>query len=265
VNRHTPTLWQDFSAAADAAGLNVQVAVGREPVDAAFDAARQRSRGAGPNAAPGAARSTAPADLAPHYRSAIVLGSAGRRLWERMGSAGGTPPAEADPLDRLTERTLAPLLDLLRTADPTAQSAFPFRHPRQLVPFLALTQHLAWARITPMGILVHPRVGPWFAWRAALLTALAPPLALTDSRESPCAACPAPCVTACPAQAVDKEGFRWGDCVDYRVREAPCRETCLARQACPVGPDFRYGPDQLAYHYGASLRMILRWKASGQP
>jgi hypothetical protein len=259
-------VWGRLAAAAESAGLNVRVAVTRAPVDAAFAQARERARAAGPSLPV----RTAPADWCPGYRAALVLGSAGRTLWERLrrtlaGGAGSTgAPAEPeradpDPVDRLTERTVAPLLALLREADSAAQSAFPFRHARQIVPFQALTQHLPWATPQPLGLLVHPRVGPWFAWRAVLLTTLEAPAAWAEARASPCVTCPAPCVTACPSQAVDKAGFRWGDCVDYRLRERPCRATCLARQACPAGADFRYGADQLAYHYGASLRMLRRW------
>jgi hypothetical protein len=252
------TVWSQLAAAADAAGLNVQVAVERTAVDAAFAEARQRSARSGLSLS----ALTAPADLAPGYRAALVLGSAGRGLWERLLAASEAERTLPDPLDALTERSVSPLLDLLRGADPTAQAAFPFRHEHQLVPFQALIQHLPWAQVTPLGILVHPRVGPWFAWRAVLLTALEAPESLQENRDAPCVTCSAPCVTACPAHAVDKAGFRWGDCVEYRLAETPCRETCLARQACPVGAEFRYGPDQLTYHYGASFRMIQRWKAS---
>lgn len=250
------TLWQAFEAAADEAGLNVRVAVPGDAVDTAFAQVRQRRPAAGPAIPPGAA----PRDLAPGYRWAIVLGSAGRRLWERLQAQPEAERAAPDPLDRLTERTAEALLALLWKADPRARSAFPFRHARQLVPFQALTQHLPWAGMAPLGILVHPRVGPWFAWRAALLTALEPPGHLQEHGESPCVICPAPCVSACPAQAVDQRGFRWEACAEFRLRKAPCRETCLARQACPAGAAFRYAPDQLAYHYGASLRMLRRWK-----
>ena len=54
-----------------------------------------------------------------------------------------------------------------------------------------------------------------------------------------------------------KSGFDWQACVDYRVAENTCRDTCLARQACPVGPDHRYSREQMGYHYRISLRTIL--------
>jgi hypothetical protein len=250
-------MWELLDAAAERAGLNVRVAVARGEVEPAFAAARRRAQAAGPRAAP----LLAPSDVHPGYRTALVLGSAGRALWERLQAEGEA--GDSDPLDRLTERSVAPLLALLRAADPAGQSAFPFRHTRQLVPFQALTQHLPWARMQPLGILVHPRVGPWFAWRAVLLTTLDVPPALEERREPPCVTCPAPCVTACPAQAVDPAGFRWGDCVDYRLTQQPCRQTCLAREACPAGAEFRYGRDQLDFHYGASLRMLRRWRKGG--
>ncbi len=253
-------VWERLAAQAEAAGLNVRVPVSRAAVAAAFAGAQERWRERARTAGPGLAPLTAPADLCPGYRTALVLGSAGRGLWARLQALPEAERAAPDPLDRLTEQTVAPLLEVLRGADPAAQSAFPFRHPRQIVPFQALIEAEPWARVQPLGILVHPRVGPWFAWRAVLFTTLEAPPAWWEPREAPCVTCPAPCVTACPSHAVDAAGFRWGDCVDYRLREAPCRATCLARQACPAGAEFRYGVDQLAYHYGASLRMLRRWE-----
>src|SRR5262245_50118445 len=134
-------IWSTLSAAADVAGLNVQVVVERAAVDAAFAEARLRSTRHGMSLPPLAA----PAEITSGYRTALVLGSAGRTLWERLQAASAAARAQPDPLDALTERSVAPLLELLRSADPDAQSAFPFRHERQLVPFQALTQHLPWA------------------------------------------------------------------------------------------------------------------------
>ena len=68
-----------------------------------------------------------------------------------------------------------------------------------------------------------------------------------------------------PAGAGAKAGFDWQGCVNYRVSENTCRNTCLARMACPVGPEHRYTEDQMAYHYGVSLRSILAegWARGG--
>jgi len=245
------TVWSALFADAEAQGLNVAVAVPREAIEGAFAqaAARQAEHGLGAGLPV-----TAPRMLHPGYRTAVVLGSAGRAFWESFRAATADLRGN-DPLDRHTARVADALLEHLRKEDPKAQAAFPFNHARRIVPFMALTGHLPWARPQPFGLAVHPRFGPWFAWRAALLTQLAPPAA-PKAEANPCAACPAPCVEACPAGAVDKGGFHWPDCISFRRDQAPCRETCLSRETCPAGAEFRYGRDQLAYHYTASLRMI---------
>jgi ferredoxin len=162
---------------------------------------------------------------------------------------------EENPLDRYTISVVEALVSLLREHDPAAIAAYPFRHERQLVPFAGLLQGWERFRLPPFGVLIDPVHGPWFAWRAALLASLPLPLHLPEG-EAPCVACPAPCVKACPAGAVDPAGFRWKDCVHYRLDEESCRERCLAREACPAGAGSRYPAEEIAYHYRASLRMI---------
>ena len=148
---------------------------------------------------------------------------------------------------------------MLRDQDPAAVSAYPFRHERRVLPFAGLTQDIAAFRVAPFGVQVDPLHGPWFAWRAALFTALELPLHVPEG-EAPCVRCPAPCVRACPVGAVDRSGFRWRDCIGHRVAEESCRERCFAREACPVGVASRYSDEEIRYHYGASLRMIRRFE-----
>lgn len=250
-------------------GLNVWLLRSRQQVEPAFAARAAAGKDtvgndtvdndtAGKNSAGKATEGEEPPSsislLHPACKTIVLLGSAGREFWEQCLAArqGGEP----DPMDRHTERVVEQAMDELRRADPTALAAYPFAHERQIVPFLALLEGTPLLRHTPFGVALHSRFGPWFAWRAALLTALPlPPTALEGP--SPCEACPAPCVAACPVGAVKKTGFDWQTCVTHRVAEETCRETCLARMACPVAPQYRYSGEQMAYHYGISLRTIL--------
>ena len=242
-------------------GLNVWLVRTRQQVESAFaapattgkDTVRKETAG---DDAPGSLSA-----LLPACKSVVLLGSAGQQFWEQClpERQGGEP----NPIDLHTERVVEQAMDELRRADPTAVAAYPFAHRRRIVPFLALVEGTPLLRHAPFGVAVHSRFGPWFAWRAALLTELSlPPTALAGP--SPCEACPAPCVAACPAGAVNKGGFDWQLCVNHRaaeersrVAEETCRETCLARMACPVAAQYRYSDEQMAYHYGVSLRTIL--------
>lgn len=227
-------------------GLTRVWVVDRAPVDAAF--AR-------------AGLSPAPATLFPAYRRVVVLGSAGPDFWRRLRAEGSpVPDPAADPLDRYSERIVEGLRAWLQGVDPAAVSVYPFRHVRQLPGFVHLLGTAPWLASAPFGVLVEPQAGPWWALRGALLTTLAWPPDPPQG-ESPCTACPAPCVAACPAGAVAKAGFAWEACADYRLSGPTCRETCLARLACPVGAAFRYDADAIAHHHRASLRELERWRA----
>lgn len=243
----SPTL-QKVQAQAQAAGLTLRWAVPRATID--------------PHFAHASWRVARPATLHPGYRSALVLASAGSAFWEGFQAArnatpaAGAPPPAGDPLDRHTERVVEGLCATLRAADATAVAVYPFRHERQLLGFPRLLAGLGdWPAVAPFGVVVHPRAGPWWALRGALLTALALP-PTQDDAPSPCTGCPAPCVSACPAGAVAKEGFAWQPCADFRLSGPTCRETCLARLACPAGPAFRYGDAAIAFHHRASYREL---------
>jgi ferredoxin len=242
------SIWRELRDAASGAGLTIAWVIPRTRADLGF--------------AEGAEGAVTPAQLHRGYRNAIVLGSGGAAFWERFRAASpGSLNVEDNPLDRFTESVVEPLIGLLLDADPGAVAAYPFRHERQLLPFGGLTQDIAAFRTAPFGVLIDPVHGPWFAWRAALLTSLElPPLLPVGS--APCVTCPAPCVTACPVGAVDLNGFRWRDCVSHRLSAESCRERCLAREACPVGLASRYPEEEIRYHYRASLRMIRRSTAT---
>ena len=248
-----------FSNWAGAAGLSRVWVVSRADVDAAF-----AGTGTAGNSTAGEAPPLTPADLHPGYRAAVLLASPGRAFWEGFRravpelAAGRPDAAGPNPLDRYSEEVVEALAGRLGKHDPTALTLYPFHHERQLLGFGRLLGGARWTAATPFGMTVDPHFGPWFVWRGAILTALDwPP---TPMPETPaCEGCPAPCVTACPASAVALSGFDWETCADFRLNASPCRETCLARIACPVGSQFRYGEEQLRYHYGASLRMIERW------
>jgi len=185
------------------------------------------------------------------FRQLILLGHGGKRLWECVQAAGG---AGGDPVDDHCARVVA---DWFSAELPghRYRIVYPGSAPLPLQRIGALA---GWHHPTPFMVGIDPEWGPWWAYRAVVLadTGFCPSLAV--DRGSPCTSCQAtPCITACPAAAMDGGRFALEQCIAYRMRDdSKCIHTCLARIACPVGSEHRYDDDQLRHAYSISLRTL---------
>jgi hypothetical protein len=203
-------------------------------------------------ALPGAMR----ADLSPlpDERSLILLGHAGRRLWDCVQAAGS---GGADPIDDYCRQTVARVL----------AERLPGQRYRLLYPGLikvglqALGKLAGWHHVSPFMVGVDETWGSWFAYRAVIVCSADLPPTPVIERPSPCADCLGqPCIAACPAGAAG-DPFLLERCIDQRLRPAsPCADACPARNACPVGAEHRYGDDQMRHSYGLSLAALRRWR-----
>lgn len=190
-------------------------------------------------------------DIAPGRpaRSLILIGNIGGAMWPAFASAG--PHAGADPMDCWTRQVIDSC-----AARFGAHALYPFDGPPYF-PFQRWAERAEGVRQSPLMIFIHPRFGLWHAYRAALLFAenLALPVPATGAH--PCDTCDGqPCLSTCPVGAFSSRGF--DDLACARHVDGPdgaeCRERgCLARRACPVGADFQYPHDQMAFHMEAFL------------
>jgi hypothetical protein len=219
----------DFSAL-NAAGLNLQ---------AVFDLA----------ALPAEMR--AQLDPANRYRQLILIGHGGRALWERVEAAG---LRSEHPIDDFTTATVevwfaAQLPGVLHGL------VYPGDGP---VGLQALGRLAGWHHESPFRVGVNAAWGSWFAYRAVVLADTDLPVTAPMSGASPCVSCPdQPCVTACPAGALDAREFSLQKCIAYRKQpDSRCRITCVARTSCPVRPEHRYDDAQIAHSYSRSMAMI---------
>ncbi len=185
------------------------------------------------------------------FHQLILLGHGGKRLWECVEAAGGVGD---DPVDNYCARVVA---DWFAAELPGHgyRTVYPGSAPVSLQRLGALA---GWHHPTPFMVGIDPEWGPWWAYRAVVLadTEFCPSRPV--DRSSPCTGCQArPCVTACPAAAMDGGSFALEKCIAYRKRDdSKCIHTCLARLACPVGSEHRYGDDQLSHAYSVSLRTL---------
>jgi hypothetical protein len=193
--------------------------------------------------------------LLPGARGAVVVGSGGPTFFD--GFARDAPEAtdgRPDPLDRFTRRVAEEAVRLALQPLAVAHAlVFPFRDTGGVphVPFQRLGRAAGLGPPSPLGLQIHPTYGPWWAYRALVVVDQALPPAAPLAH--PCDGCPAPCVAACPAGAVQPTGFVVPACHARRIAAEPCRLSCAARIACVRGPEQRYSDDELAFHMRASM------------
>ncbi len=199
----------------------------------------------------------------PEAESVVVIGNGGREFWGHFREYAAARPGYLQqhdhPLDDYTvavmSARLTPLLDATRAQ---YRVIYPFQFFSGLtVSFMHLAQAAGLSRPSILGVQLHPRYGPWIAWRAAVLIDRALPALPAPAQDcEPCSTCvERPCIAACPAQAVSAaHGWDLPACTQYRLR-APtdCAERCHARYTCVYGREHRYPEDELAYHQRLSL------------
>jgi hypothetical protein len=184
-------------------------------------------------------------------KTLVLVGFIGSENWPAFASSVEAADGQPDPLDRWSRRVIGALAAALN-----AQPLFPFDGPPYL-PFQRWAQQAEPVHSSPLGILIHPDWGLWHAYRGALAFAEHIALPPPDRRPSPCESCAAkPCLTACPVGAFSTAGYDVAACVTHIAAPvgAACMNVgCLARLACPIGPEFRHVPEQAQFHQRSFL------------
>ena len=185
------------------------------------------------------------------FRQLILVGSGGPALWSSMRPQDF---ASADPIDDYSVRVVERWLDVQAPGCDHA-ILYPGNEPIDLQ---LLGELAGWHFASPFMVGINARWGSWFGYRAAVVTMTDFALSPREVGEAPCDACARRrCVDACPAGALVGANYDLLKCVTYRkTGDSQCRETCLARLACPVGRECRYSDAQISHHYTASLRII---------
>ena len=114
-----------------------------------------------------------------------------------------------------------------------------------------------------LGLVIDPELGPWMGLRAACFV----DLELPSSRPAPdvCSGCSAPCMTSCPASALDSGEWNVQICASHHRSTVDCAHTCHSREACPVGDEHRYSALQRRYHYDRKGGRVLLRESLGIP
>jgi ferredoxin-like protein FixX len=179
----------------------------------------------------------------------LLVGNAGGAMWSAFGSHVERAP---DPLNRWTKAVIEPV-----AARFGARALYPFGEPHW--PFQRWAQRAETLHPSPIGLLIHPEFGLWHAYRAALLFPERLALPARIETRNPCAECKEkPCLSACPVGAFSGSGFAVGACGEYVANaEAECLSSgCQARNACPIGAEWRYPEAQIRFHMAAFARSV---------
>jgi len=159
--------------------------------------------------------------LATHGRAGVLVGNS-RALWAPFVAAADR--AHPHPLQRYTETVVGRALAgrTIYYAHRTYGGAY--------LPFQRLAVAAGLAALAPTHLLVHPIYGPWFALRAVAFGEGEPPATAR-------VALPCTCGEACTSALA------------RATASGDWRDWLAVRDACPIGRAYRYGEDQLAYHY----------------
>ena len=180
----------------------------------------------------------------------ILIGNT-RALWPvftRLLQTDAAMRQAAHPLDKHAEQTATALLNELQ---PLAARAY-FAHvtrPRA-VPLQRLAEAIGFAGLSPVQLSIHPRVGPWFAMRIVLIVDAPGPGGEPPALARPCQGCSQPCIAPFQKALASSAELSQRAITEHAI------EWIAVRDACPVGRDFRYGEDQLAYHYHYHLKPL---------
>lgn len=186
-------------------------------------------------------------------RSVLLVGNAGSGYWQHFAAWRAALPNPVEhPLDRWSREVIG---DIARRVG--GHLVMPNDRPFQ--PFQQWAMRAEGLRPSPLGILIHPVYGLWHAYRGAI--AFEEPLGAAagagplQKQIHPCDPCDGkPCLSACPAGAVDGRSFDHRSCLGHlRSGEggACMSGGCLARNACPQGLAYRYHPEAQAFHQAA--------------
>lgn len=203
--------------------------------------------------------------LLPTAAVVFVIGSGGDNFY---WAARKARPGSRHPVDDYCAELVGRAADRLEAAGFATCAAFYWeqraqsgREPGEFADFVALAKAAGLGAASRLGLLLHPRYGPWFAIRAVLLSERPAPVAPDDCATAaepfdPCPSCSAPCIAACPGNAVAmREKFSGDRCAETRHKLAGCAARCDARLACPEGADYRYDLEALSHHMTSHFRM----------
>jgi len=202
-------------------------------------------------------------------KSAIVIGNAGRNFWNAytvfLEANPDYPKDSARALDNYTADAVRKVSKDLDENGISNRLIFYWEQvDGRFVPLMRLAEQAGMGKPGKIGVMIHPEYGPWLAYRAVILTTveLEPTAPLIDF--NPCDDCEAPCVPACTGESMSDTGWDMNKCTMAKVVNKDCAKACAARWECVLGQNYRYPPEEIAYHSGFAHRAISMYMKSAR-
>lgn len=189
-------------------------------------------------------------------KKGLLIGNAGKGMWQVFSKSPEFQDYEPDPMNRWTKRILDEIAEALG-----ARVVYPFDEPYW--PFQRLAQDASGVQPSPLGILIHSKFGLWHAFRglfifdsSAEFESQIRTLTLdANSLIHPCDDCvEKPCLNACPVGAFTGDRLNVQSCFAHldSGHEPDCiRSGCQARCACPIAKEHQYDGAQIQFHMKA--------------
>ena len=189
------------------------------------------------------------AEIAPGTKSILVVGNAGPAFWDVFSADLKQNPEHLrdhdDPVDAFVSRSIE---RASRTIAHVPHRWIQSTHDAPVhLDFRTLAVDAGLGAPSRLGLVIHPKFGPWMALRAACFLPM--PLPKSDPIRDLCSGCSAPCVDACPGSAFLDGQWDVQQCVKFHRESNECDQSCASRMACPVGADMAYPAIQRRYHY----------------
>ncbi|MCA0872946.1 ferredoxin [Seohaeicola saemankumensis] len=181
----------------------------------------------------------------PQTGGTLILLGTGPAFWAAFRASAEATDGAPHPVDRWSKRVIGSI-----AAACAATCSFPSDGP-PYAPFIAWAMATGRFAQSPVGMMVHDRVGMMISLRGALhfTQHLALP---ARARFDPCTGCPAPCASACPVGALSAAApYDVPACHDFLDGDGAksCMVGgCLARRACPLSRGAGRRSEQSALH-----------------
>ena len=188
--------------------------------------------------------------------AALLIGNIGSSLWPAFSESAENADGKLDPLNRWTMSQVSAAVQQLPDGV-VEEIRYPFGET--VWPFQQYARHALGIEQSPLGLLIHPEFGLWFAFRAVLVfsRSITSPAKLADPADHPCDTCiDKPCLNTCPIGAFTAEAYDYPACkahVGSAAGSVCYSGGCLARQACPVGRHYANEQPHQAFHMRAML------------